>query len=161
MIAIRMARSLVVYSTETPWPSGLRRGIKVPVRKGAGSNPAGVNFFFSIPSLPSPSFCTGTSSRRYRIQRALLRPKTRSGLEDMRVGVQGGPHTLFLPVSRNFCNTKYAYTLFYRRNLLTNCPLGALFFFCQAYYWVSRPFFCPSRVPSRGSGRVCSWPEAV
>ena len=65
-------------------------------RGDLGSIPSEIsNFFFSIPSLPSPSFCTGTSSRRYRIQRALLRPKTRSDLEDMRVGVQGGPHTLF------------------------------------------------------------------
>ena len=59
-------------------------------------------------SLFSPSFCTGTSSRRYRIQRALLRPKTRSGLEDMRVGVQGGPHTLILA---------FSFLLFFRRNL--------------------------------------------
>ncbi len=26
----------------TPWPSGLRRAVKVRIRKGAGSNPAGV-----------------------------------------------------------------------------------------------------------------------
>ena len=31
-----------------PWPSGLRRQIKALVRKGAGSNPAGVNPFFLL-----------------------------------------------------------------------------------------------------------------
>ena len=37
-----------------PWPSGLRRQIKVLVRKGAGSNPAGVNFYFYSPCFIHP-----------------------------------------------------------------------------------------------------------
>jgi hypothetical protein len=31
-------------SIKTLWPSGLRRWLKAPVRKGEGSNPTGVNF---------------------------------------------------------------------------------------------------------------------
>ena len=31
-------------SIKTLWPSGLRRWLKAPVRKGVGSNPTGVNF---------------------------------------------------------------------------------------------------------------------
>ena len=57
------------------------------------------SFFFSIACPPFPYLCTGTSSRRCRIQRALLRPETRSGSEDMRVGVQGGPTSFWFPFS--------------------------------------------------------------
>ena len=32
--------------TWTLWPSGLRRWLKVPFRKGLGSNPTGVNLRF-------------------------------------------------------------------------------------------------------------------
>ena len=35
--------NFVPHHTKTMWPSGLRRRIKVPVRKSAGSNPAVVN----------------------------------------------------------------------------------------------------------------------
>ena len=31
-------------SSKTLWPSGLRRWLKAPVRKGVGSNPTGVIF---------------------------------------------------------------------------------------------------------------------
>ena len=35
---------LVILLTETLWPSGLRRWLKAPFRKGVGSNPTGVTF---------------------------------------------------------------------------------------------------------------------
>ena len=35
-------RVCAIHLLATLWPSGLRRWSKVPVRKGAGSNPAGV-----------------------------------------------------------------------------------------------------------------------
>ena len=33
---------------KTVWPSGLRRWLQAPVRKGAGSNPAAVTAYFSV-----------------------------------------------------------------------------------------------------------------
>ena len=33
---------MVILLTETLWPSGLRRWLKAPFRKGVGSNPTGV-----------------------------------------------------------------------------------------------------------------------
>ena len=37
----------MTFGYKTEWPSGLRRWIKAPVRKGAGSNPVSVIFFFT------------------------------------------------------------------------------------------------------------------
>ena len=123
MIAIRMARSLVVYSTETPWPSGLRRGIKVPVRKGAGSNPAGVNFFFLDPLTSFPIFL------HRDVEPSIPHPTRPSASKNSkRPGRYARRRPGWAPyviLSRIFCNTKYA---------------------CPAYYWVSSPFSWFSRV---------------
>ena len=43
------------YNAQTVWPSGLRRWLKAPVRKGVGSNPTAVNFKGYINSVESNS----------------------------------------------------------------------------------------------------------
>ena len=48
--------SLTQHSIETVWPSGLRRWLKAPVRKGVGSNPTAVTFDYTgTPFSPQPS----------------------------------------------------------------------------------------------------------
>ena len=37
---------------KTVWPSGLRRWLKAPFRKGVGSNPTGVNLFPCTQQVP-------------------------------------------------------------------------------------------------------------
>ena len=46
--------SLTEMNLQAVWPSGLRRRIQAPFRKGEGSNPSTVNCFFFAPSLSPP-----------------------------------------------------------------------------------------------------------
>ena len=46
----KMKRNATTQNSKAAWPSGLRRGIQAPIRKGEGSNPSGVKFhsFFVV-----------------------------------------------------------------------------------------------------------------
>ena len=58
------------HTTRTLWPSGLRRWLKAPFRKGVGSNPTGVIFAAHLSSglsqLPLRTYKTGICLRNQR-----------------------------------------------------------------------------------------------
>ena len=50
---LEIGKAIENMASMTLWPSGLRRWLKAPFRKGVGSNPTGVTFS-KTPSLRSP-----------------------------------------------------------------------------------------------------------
>ena len=99
--ACELWKSSVRYARFRRYGHSVRRLLSSVVERvlrkdevGSSILPEGI-FLFSFACVSAPSSCSGTSSRRCRIQRALLRPETRRGSEDVRARVQGGPHTFF------------------------------------------------------------------
>ncbi len=56
----------------TLWPSGLRRWLKAPFRKGVGSNPTGVIFIWVSRVRRPASFCFSTFFSSHRSRRAIM-----------------------------------------------------------------------------------------
>jgi hypothetical protein len=44
----KMKRNATTQNSKAAWPSGLRRGIQAPIRKGEGSNPSAVIQFLFL-----------------------------------------------------------------------------------------------------------------
>ena len=62
------------FANKTVWPSGLRRWLQAPVRKGVGSNPTAVIFEFCLTQKFGTN-CLSIHNRAFRMESEVGRPK--------------------------------------------------------------------------------------